>query len=282
MLKIPAVTRVVSMLKLGMAIAVALGVTACLATLPQQAEPPSGIDGRFASSELARQYQTMAALFEINGRHDTARQFNNRAALARRGQWAQPIIPSAEGDPTGKPAQAEGREILMLGLTQVMNAENALWLARAQVNYECWVETGEESCQQDFDKAMQGIVIPEDALQTKAVYFDADSSELSAETRDTLAGIANMVRMNKMVNIRLVGSSDHGKRNASMALRRGIAVRNVLAQMGLSPDRIIVEGEDHSDTLLSQQMRENTDAAEMRRVDIILEPVFGYREEPML
>lgn len=255
-----------------------MGLAACLAT-SQDSYQPSGIDGTFASAELARQYQTMAALFEVNGRYDTARQFNARARLARRGHWAQPASLNPEGGPLAQPEQAEGRELLMLGLTQVMNAENALWLARAQVNYECWIETGEEACRNDFDKAMQGVSIPEEALQTRSVYFDADSSELTPETRETLAGIANMVRMNKMVNIRLVGSTDHARRNASLALRRGIAVRNVLAQMGLPPDRIMVEGEDHSDTLLSRQMKEGAEAAEQRRVDIILEPVFGHQED---
>lgn len=163
----------------------------------------------------------------------------------------------------------------MLGLTQVMNAENSLWLARAQVNYECWVLINEETCRQDFEKAMQGLTIPAESMQTQSVYFDADSSKLSPETHAILTGIANMVRMNKIVNIRLVGSTDHLNRNASLALRRAIAVRNVLAQMGLSPDRIMVEGEDHSDTILSKHMKEDPAETEKRRVDIILEPAFG-------
>lgn len=249
-------------------------LSGCLATTAQDKTPDSGIDGSFAPA-LSQQYQTMAALFDVNGRTETARQFKARASAANRGRWAQP---EAVPENAGSTAQVEGREALMLGLTQVMNAENALWLARAQVNYECWVMIGEETCQQDFDKAMQGLTIPAESMQTQSVYFDPDSSKLSPETHATLTGIANMVRMNKMVNIRLVGSTDHLNRNASLALRRGIAVRNVLAQMGLSPERITVEGEDHSDTILSKQMRENPDETEKRRVDIILEPAFGALE----
>lgn len=246
-------------------------LTGCMATTAQNNIPDSGIDGAFAPV-LSQQYQTMAALYDVNGRTETARQFKARASAAKRGRWAQP---ESLPENTENSAQAEGREALMLGLTQVMNAENSLWLARAQVNYECWVMTGEETCQQDFDKAMQGLTIPAESMQTQSVYFDADSSKLSPETHATLTGIANMVRMNKMVNIRLVGSTDHLNRNASLALRRAIAVRNVLAQMGLSPDRITVEGEDHSDTILSKQMKENPAETEKRRVDIILEPAFG-------
>ena len=246
-------------------------MTACLATTTSMQAADSGIDGQYAGM-LAQQYQTMAALAGVNGLNDLSAHFQRRGAAAAAGQWVRPD-PVPEN--TTDPELNEAHDMLVMSLTSVMSAENALWLARAQVNYDCWASTLDESCKSDFDKALRSLAIPPEALQAKAVYFPADSSELSAETRMTLEAIARTMRMHKMVNIRLVGSTDHKTQNKSLALRRAIAVRNVLAQMGVAPDRISTEGEDHSDTILSQQNPENGGDPLARRVDIIMEPVYG-------
>ena len=257
----------------GLAVLLATGLGGCLATTAPSAiqttpSPQSRIDGEYAGM-LAQQYETMAALFSVNGRNDAANAFAARAALATAGQWLEP-------EPVGEAEDlTDPREILMMALTQAMNGENALWLARAQVNYDCWAIIREESCQSDFDKAMRSITIPAEALQAQSVYFDKDSSALSEDTRTKLMNIANMLRMNKMVDVRLIGSTDHPTRNQSLALRRAIAVRNILTQMGVTPDRITVKDEDHGDTILSQQTPEVSADTQARRVDIVLEPVFG-------
>ncbi len=246
-------------------------MTACLATTTTMSIPDSGIDGQYAGI-LAQQYETGAALAGVNGLNDLSTHFQQHGAMAAAGQWTRPItVPENPADPD----LTEAYEMLMMSLMSAMNAENALWLARAQVNYDCWAITLDERCKSDFDKALRSLTIPPEALQPRVVYFAADSSELSAETRATLEAVARTMRMHKMVNIRLTGSTDHATRNKSLALRRAMAVRNVLAQMGVLPDRISVEGEDHSDTILSQQTRENGGDPLARRVDIVMEPVYG-------
>lgn len=243
----------------------------CIATTTALKAPESGIDGQYAGM-LAQQYQTMAALAGVNSQTGLSTHFQKRGIAAAAGQWVRPVpVPDNAADPE----LVEAHDLLLMSLTSVMNAENALWLARAQVNYDCWVITLDESCKRDFDKALRSLAIPPEALQAQAVYFPADSSVLSPETHATLEAIARTMRMHKMVNIRLAGSTDHRTRNKSLALRRAIAVRNVLAQMGVSPDRISVEGEDHSDTILSQQNPENGGDPMARRVDIVMEPVYG-------
>ncbi|MGZ9109366.1 MAG: OmpA family protein [Micavibrio sp.] len=246
-------------------------LSACLATTTALKAPESGIDGQYAGM-LAQQYQTMAALAGVNGLTNLSAHYQQRGVAAAAGQWVRPApVPDTPADPE----LVEAHDLLLMSLTSVMNAENALWLARAQVNYDCWALTLDESCKSDFDKALRMLAIPPEALQAQTVYFPADSSALSPETRATLESIARTMRMHKMVNIRLTGSTDHATRNKSLALRRAIAVRNVLAQMGVSPDRISVEGEDHSDTILSQQNPENGGDPLARRVDIVMEPVYG-------
>lgn len=250
---------------------VLMTLNACLATTQTVTAPESGIDGQYAGL-LAEQYQTMAALAGVNGDNILSAHFQQRGVMAAAGRWLRPD-PAPEN--FADPELAEAHDMLLMSLTSAMNAENALWLARAQVNYDCWAMTLDERCKGDFDKALRSLTIPPEALQPRVVYFTADSSELSAETHATLEAVARTMRMHKMVNIRLTGSTDHATRNKSLALRRAMAVRNVLAQMGVSPDRISVEGEEHSDTILSQQTRENGGDPLARRVDIVMEPVYG-------
>jgi outer membrane protein OmpA-like peptidoglycan-associated protein len=107
------------------------------------------------------------------------------------------------------------------------------------------------------------------------VYFAAQSSELNAEDHKKLMAIATTMRMNKTLRARLTGSAEHETKNPSLALRRAIAVRNILSQMGVSPNRILVKDETHTDTILSQQHTESGDDANDRRVDIVLESVTG-------
>ena len=246
----------------------------CLTTGTQSAAPQahhSRIDGEYANI-LAGQYDAAGALFSVNGQDRAAAAFRGQSARAMLGDWAEPQSVPPE---TGTPEMEESRAVLMMALTQVMNAENALWLARAQVNFDCWALTLEESCRRDFDKAMRSLTIPAESMQTQSVYFDADSSILNPDTREKLMKTATMLRMNKMVNVRLTGFTDHPARNQSLALRRAIAVRNLLTQMGVALDRIAVKDENHGDTILSQQTPEDGGDAQARRVDIILEPVFG-------
>lgn len=109
----------------------------------------------------------------------------------------------------------------------------------------------------------------------QAVYFSKQSSELSPGERRKLEALATMMRMDKSLRAHLAGSTEHGTRNLSLALRRAIAVRNILSQMGVPPSRFSVKDEMQSDRILSQQRPEAGDDPDGRRVDIVIEAVTG-------
>ncbi len=246
-------------------------VAAC-ATAPVQAPSfVSAVDATYAGI-LSQQYDAMGSLLSVNGHNHAASIFNTQFTHAATGRWVEPQTPPPEDDRT---ALKNERAILMTGLNQMMTGENALWLARAQVNFDCWVLVREDACQRDFEKAIRSLTIPKDFMLPQSVYFAPDSSELSEETRIKLMDMAHMLRMNKILNIRVLGHTDYLDSNQSLALRRAIAVRNLIAQMGVATDRIAVKDEDHGDTILSQQRPELTDNPAAHRVDIIFEPVFG-------
>lgn len=239
------------------------------ATAKPEAAAYSSIDGQYAPA-LAGEYRILAALMKANGRGDIESLMKRKAADAAAGRWSLPETPG------GDEAQMKAYDALTGALMFAMSPENALYLARAQASYDCWVKVpSEDGCQRNFSKAMQGLVPREKSARTESIFFADDSSVLSEDVHTTLAAIASQARMNKGFALRLKGHSGGGEQNQSLALRRAIAVRNVLAQMGVSPDRITVEGEGHSDTILSKQQPEAGSDPKTHRVDITLEPVLG-------
>lgn len=253
-----------------------LSLQACITTTVfNEPAPPqyTGMENPYAGI-VGHEYQSLAMLMDVNGDAEIAARFREKIGAAGAGLWAYPdAVPEAAPEEI-----VEAADSLNAALGTAMNDENALWLARAQVNFDCWLNTQMtaagspllDGCRRDFEKAMRGISLPEGMLQTQSVFFDTDSSALSDETHATLARLGTLLRMNRAITVRLVGSTDR-KNNYSMALRRAIAVRNALAQQGISPDRITVAGEDHSDTILSQQNKETGSDPQSRRVDILLD-----------
>ncbi|MDB5492543.1 MAG: ompA family protein [Micavibrio sp.] len=107
----------------------------------------------------------------------------------------------------------------------------------------------------------------------ESVFFATQSSELSDAEHKKLMALATAMRMDKTLRARLAGSTENG--NPSLALRRAIAVRNILSQMGVRSDRLSVKDEGQSDTILSQQHPETGSNGSGRRVDILIESVTG-------
>lgn len=251
-----------------------LSLQACITmTAATPAPEYTGMQNPYAGV-VGHEYQALAVMMNVNGDDAIAERFRYKAGAADAGFWAYPDVV-----PENAPEELiEAEDSLNAALGTAMNDENALWLARAQVNYDCWLNTTMmaagspllDGCRRDYEKAMRGISLPEGMLQTQSVFFGTDSSALDETSHAMLANLGNLLRMNHAITVRLVGSTER-KNNHSMALRRAIAVRNALAQQGVSPDRIIVAGEDHSDTILSQQNTETGTDPQSRRVDIMLD-----------
>lgn len=227
------------------------------------------IDSQYAHY-LGAEYSRLNGLLTANNMEESGQRFMQKATQATYGEWIPPEIP-----PQDRLDLSKAYTSLMAGLFAAMDPQNAPFLAKAQVNYDCWVLVGSEECHSHYLKAMNSIDTPKSATKTETIYFAAQSSELTEEAREKLASLAMAVRMNKTLSVRLIGSADRKARNPSLALRRAIAVRNVLSQMGVALDRMSVKDEVQTDTILSQQGPETAGSDGDRRVDIILEQVIG-------
>ena len=251
-------------------------VSACVATggnLQPEVYSPTAIDGRYAET-LAQEYQRTATLLSVNGEKALAARFEAKSLKAWAGVWDYPDVPGARATADiEKTYQGLGTALMTS-----MNADNAQWLARAQVNYDCWAAESpslKDGCRRDTQKALRSVTIPEHAFRPYVIYFDAESAIVGAEAEKTLESLAMRARMDKTFEIHLAGITEESEKNPSLALRRAISVRNALSQFGANPDRIIVKDENISDRILGQQSPESGNRPKSRRVDILLKPMFG-------
>lgn len=146
--------------------------------------------------------------------------------------------------------------------------------AKAQVNYDCWIEQQEENwqthdiltCKKGFEDSMnelEGLVhqgprpvasgdepapmVPEEAMYL--VFFNWDAYDISASAQSVLDAVAKEVAKNPPTQVNIQGHADTSgasEYNQRLAFKRASAVRDVLVKLGVSEGMINVEsrGED--------------------------------------
>lgn len=90
---------------------------------------------------------------------------------------------------------------------------------------------------------MRGMALddPSSPLSNRTIYFEFDSSEVTAEARDIIAAHANYLAANPEMRVVLEGHADErGSREYNIGLgdRRAQSVRRLLEFQGVMPDQI--------------------------------------------
>lgn len=145
--------------------------------------------------------------------------------------------------------------------------------AKAQVNYDCWIEQQEENwqthdiltCKKSFEEAMnelEGLVhqapqpvpsdepppmIPEEAMYL--VFFNWDAYDISASAESVLEAVAKEVAKNPPSQVSIQGHADTSgpaDYNQRLAFKRASSVRDSLVKLGVPENLINIEsrGED--------------------------------------
>ncbi|MBK9585196.1 MAG: OmpA family protein [Alphaproteobacteria bacterium] len=145
--------------------------------------------------------------------------------------------------------------------------------AKAQVNYDCWIEQQEEnwqtkdilSCKKGFLDAMnelEGLVqqgpqpvaadepppmVPEEAMYL--VFFNWDAFDVSTSANSVLEAVAKEVSKNTPAQVNIQGHADTSGAsdyNQRLAFKRATAVRDALVKLGVPENLINIEsrGED--------------------------------------
>ena len=79
------------------------------------------------------------------------------------------------------------------------------------------------------------------AFESESIYFDFDKSELRNDSRNTLSELAQWMKNNPLVDIRIDGHCDErGSNEYNLALgeTRAASAKKYLVYLGISPDRL--------------------------------------------
>ncbi len=158
------------------------------------------------------------------------------------------------------------RSSIINALATEKNGPNAGHVARAQANFDCWLQEQEENtqpediakCRSDFEEAMGSIIVkampapaapapaPKPVMKpetrTYTIYFDHDSSALGHMAN---IAIANAIKEAKSTNPKLVQVGGHADTtgdqvyNNALSDRRAKAVAKKLVEGGLTKKKLV-------------------------------------------
>lgn len=270
----------------GLPICLGLGAATMLGACTQNVDTVRGLDtsGAAYNDRLAKDYKDFA-LYEYDKMYDTidADHFAGKAIKARANDTVMPESPDRWGieDKAKLIELRQARAKLVKAMHDGAAAKAPAALARAQVDYDCWVEQQEEghqpthiaACRDGFQLAMlrldeamapkQVAATPEAAApapepakppvsrlpQSLMVHFDFDSARLDDKAQDVIDEAVETYRKNDGGRIMIVGHADRAgpkDYNYQLSLKRGEAVRRTLRGYGIPSGDIVLRAEGES------------------------------------
>ena len=262
--------------------------------------------GKGFGAELARQYRT-PALFEADEMFDwpDAALFGTKSLAAATGQQVMPERLTNWRLPTDKRAELrEARTDLMRLLSGRTPQQFPSLAAKAQANFDCWVEQQEENwqwdhiaaCRKAFRAALTALegkrelparvyapagltqaskTVSESRSQRHrtafTVFFAFDSADILEHGRSTIAEIAHGTPKGRKISIIVQGHADRAgpqPYNLALSLRRAARVRDELVAAGMAPESVTTtaHGELRPRVVTPDGIREFRN----RRVEVIL------------
>lgn len=189
-------------------------------------------------------------------------------------QGAAPCVAVPDSRPIPGEAIAEvtdGRARLMAAFDAGGREKAPDPAARAQTQFDCWLEQLEENYQpQDIARCRQGfldalaelekalmpppVAAPEPGKpEPFLVFFDFDKSNITPESAQVISEAARKAKDTGAVAIQVIGHADRSgppAYNDKLSMRRANAVKAELAKNGVDASTITVEGRGESDPLV--------------------------------
>jgi OmpA-OmpF porin, OOP family len=281
-----------------------IGAVGCLALLGAcssdqraQTQPQAGTD---FSRELSRQYHGFAAQQRVEAfDYGSSGFFKEKGDVAARGTVVPPETVGQRftpRDPSLRPELVSARQRLDTSLASPATQRAATPLARAQVRYDCWLESTDDptwavrgewlnrklqECRSEFESSMAQVdaamrpppapVAAAPREQSLLVFFDFDRAEITPQGEAVIQRVVDNYRRGGSASIVATGHADRaGPPDHNMALsdRRALAVQAALQQRGVSvPITTVARGEEQPLVPTADGERE----PQNRRVEINLQ-----------
>lgn len=283
-----------------------IGAVGCLALLgacsTQRAQTAQTQDtGNNFSRELARQYYGFSEQQRVEAYdYTSAGFFHRKGDAAARGVAVEPETPGQRFTPKDP---AVGRELVSARqrLTSAISGPAAqratVPLARAQVRYDCWLESSDDptwavqgawlqrkyqECRSEFEAAMNEVdvamrpapapVAAAPREQSLLVFFDFDRSELTPEGQQVIQRVVQSYRQGATPRVVATGHADRAGAdpyNMALSERRAAAVREALVRAGIPANEIGTQARGESQPLVPTADGERE--PQNRRVEIAIQ-----------
>lgn len=200
----------------------------------------------------------------------STRIYSEKGLAAAQGAVVPPFEPGGWGLAPELRAPAEASRADLLRLLNANGRSRAPEIAaQAQASFDCWIEQLSEghqeahiaACRRDFDAAMVALAqalqpepvaepepepVPEVemVLDRFQVYFDWDEATISPAARRIIAAAAQRAQELPETALLVIGHADRSgpaAYNEGLSRRRAEAVREVLVENGVDPERIRLE-----------------------------------------
>lgn len=273
--------------KFALAAGAVLALGACATNWDVDAVGAQADKGSAFQTALHKEYVALAREERDESDWGDVAYFNDRAAAAAAGQAFGPQAIAERSLPAEMVApMTKARDALVKALDAGAAAKPAA-AARAQAMFDCWMQEQEENfqpediakCKGAFDAAMAQLAeapAPKPMAKAKpapvpefTVYFDLNSSKLSATAQAMVADAAAYANANKRKLVVLKGHADRSgnvKYNLALSERRSASVAAALQKAGVEASRILSEG--HGEFDLAKPTEDGVKEATNRRVTI--------------
>jgi outer membrane protein OmpA-like peptidoglycan-associated protein len=272
---------------------------ACSSTQTAQTQPQSG--GTDFTRELSRQYYGFSEQQRLEAYdYSSANFFKAKGDQAARGNA---VAPETAGQRFKPRDPAVGRDIvaarqrLDTALAGPAVTRATTPLARAQVRYDCWLESTDDpnwatrgewltrkmqECRSAFESSMNDVDValrppPVAAVTTPReqnflVFFDFDKSTITPEGQQVIQrAVETFRRTGQAPRIVATGHTDRvgtPEYNMSLSDRRAVAVRQALVSAGIPDNEIRTEAKGETQPLVPTP--DQTREPQNRRVEIAI------------
>lgn len=161
---------------------------------------------------------------------------------------------------------AVARSHLVAALATPQATENPMLAAKAQSNFDCWLEQQQEgwqyddiaACRKGFESAMKSIAAAKVAERPtkkpveKTVYFKFDSDELVNSSQSEMDNIVHEVKLAKPKSVKIISYTDLSgttEYNAKLAAMRGESLESKL-KAAIGPEVIKVDARGAVDPIV--------------------------------